>query len=384
MEGLVVIAPTAEATSYRGTGAGRRWRYGGGTPMSADAAGESSDRPVPSLARFGLSPDADLVYRALLAMGPTTGTHLSRTIGMRLRRGNAAVEELRDVGALDRVRPAGPRSSAEPVWRALAPAAIASMMPRWRRAVDTVERIRQHNLLAAGLDVPLGDVGPDRIRARFLPDHATVRQRIAELVALESREHLSLTPERAFSSQTVATALPLDRQLVARGVLVRMCGVPADDDYAISPLSQQLAAIHDMRSQYRERDHIPLKLMVFDREVALFPVNPLNFSAGALEIHEPAIVASLVNLFEQQWDTADSPSDNPPSVTLTPRERDIVGLLARGCSEEAVARSLGLSRRTISYALSGLMDRLGVDNRFQLGLALGLAHNHIISKEGDS
>ena len=33
-------------------------------------------------------------------------------------------------------------------------------------------------------------------------------------------------------------------------------------------------------------------------------------------------------------------------------------------------RGLGLSRRT-GYALGGLMSRLGVDNRFQLGLALG-------------
>jgi DNA-binding NarL/FixJ family response regulator len=63
--------------------------------------------------------------------------------------------------------------------------------------------------------------------------------------------------------------------------------------------------------------------------------------------------------------------DGPPQVTLTPRERAIVELLAQGHTDETAARELDLSRRTVGYALGGLMSRLGVDNRFQLGLALG-------------
>jgi DNA-binding NarL/FixJ family response regulator len=59
---------------------------------------------------------------------------------------------------------------------------------------------------------------------------------------------------------------------------------------------------------------------------------------------------------------------------LTPREQRIVLLLAAGRSEEATAAELGLSRRTVAYALRALMNRLGVDNRFQLGLALGNVH----------
>jgi DNA-binding NarL/FixJ family response regulator len=60
-----------------------------------------------------------------------------------------------------------------------------------------------------------------------------------------------------------------------------------------------------------------------------------------------------------------------PQVILTPRERAIVELLAQGHTDETAARELDLSRRTVGYALGGLMSRLGVDNRFQLGLALG-------------
>jgi DNA-binding NarL/FixJ family response regulator len=50
-----------------------------------------------------------------------------------------------------------------------------------------------------------------------------------------------------------------------------------------------------------------------------------------------------------------------------------VALLAAGLTEEAAAGRLGISRRTVTYALTALMDRLGVDNRFQLALLLGAA-----------
>jgi DNA-binding NarL/FixJ family response regulator len=56
---------------------------------------------------------------------------------------------------------------------------------------------------------------------------------------------------------------------------------------------------------------------------------------------------------------------------LTLRERAIVDLLAEGCIDAVVAHRLGISQRTIAYTLRTLMDRLGVENRFQLGLTLG-------------
>ncbi len=59
---------------------------------------------------------------------------------------------------------------------------------------------------------------------------------------------------------------------------------------------------------------------------------------------------------------------------MTPREEAIVALLAQGHTDNVVAERLGLGQRTITYSLRALMDRLGVDNRFQLGLVLGAAN----------
>ena len=58
-------------------------------------------------------------------------------------------------------------------------------------------------------------------------------------------------------------------------------------------------------------------------------------------------------------------------MKLTPREQSIVSMLAAGHTDASTAHQLGISSRTIAYTLRGLMDRYGVQNRFQLGLLLG-------------
>jgi DNA-binding CsgD family transcriptional regulator len=207
------------------------------------------------------------------------------------------------------------------------------------------------------------------LRANQLTDRATTRQRIAELVAAERREHLALHPERSFGPDAAAAALPLDRQLLARGVRMRTCGVPAADGDACCAATQELAGLG---AEYRERPEVPLKVMVFDRRVALLPVDPLDLDAGTFEIDHPAVVGALVILFEQLWSTAQDPRrSGVPPIVLTPREQAIVGLLAEGHTDASAAQHLGISQRTIAYTLRALMDRIGVDNRFQLGMALG-------------
>jgi DNA-binding NarL/FixJ family response regulator len=58
-------------------------------------------------------------------------------------------------------------------------------------------------------------------------------------------------------------------------------------------------------------------------------------------------------------------------MNLTPREQAIVSLLAAGHTDASTAHQLGISSRTIAYTLRALMDRYGVQNRFQLGLMIG-------------
>lgn len=58
----------------------------------------------------------------------------------------------------------------------------------------------------------------------------------------------------------------------------------------------------------------------------------------------------------------------PPFDQLTPREREILSLLARGNSNAKIARQLGLSEKTIRNQLSAVFMKIGVSDRVQAAL----------------
>jgi len=55
-------------------------------------------------------------------------------------------------------------------------------------------------------------------------------------------------------------------------------------------------------------------------------------------------------------------------VQLTAREKEILGLLRRGLSNKEVARSLGISDRTVKAHLTSAFARIGVQDRTQAAL----------------
>jgi DNA-binding NarL/FixJ family response regulator len=57
-----------------------------------------------------------------------------------------------------------------------------------------------------------------------------------------------------------------------------------------------------------------------------------------------------------------------PLDDLTPRERDVLQLLARGLSNKQIAWRLGINEKTVKAHLSNVFDRLDVDDRTQAAL----------------
>ncbi len=60
---------------------------------------------------------------------------------------------------------------------------------------------------------------------------------------------------------------------------------------------------------------------------------------------------------------------------LTPRERDVLALLADGHGNRAIATELGISEHTVKFHLAAIFGKLGASNRTEAvrrGLELGL------------
>ena len=81
---------------------------------------------VPSLVRWRLSSDADLVFRTLATMGPRDTRDLALELGLPGRRIDGALAELRTAGAVT-PRPTGRRRG--PIWQATASASHRSSSP---------------------------------------------------------------------------------------------------------------------------------------------------------------------------------------------------------------------------------------------------------------
>jgi DNA-binding CsgD family transcriptional regulator len=53
----------------------------------------------------------------------------------------------------------------------------------------------------------------------------------------------------------------------------------------------------------------------------------------------------------------------PADIELTPRERDVLVLMAEGASNKAIARQLGISVHTAKFHVGSLLDKLDATGR---------------------
>ena len=349
------------------------------TSVLLKRASVSIGAAVPSLVRWGLSSDADLVFRTITTMGPRSARMLALELGLPGRRVDDALAELHTAGAAAPVADGRRIASRAPLWLCRAPAdVVAALRSRRLRLVDRDAQVRTHTAVVTGLADRAGE-GVESARpaalggelgdgVRYLPSRALTRQRLAELMAAEQCEHLAINTEQSFDAASARAAAPLSQQVVDRGVRMRVLGLPpADRDLHVD------ADLFDRPFfRYREAPELPMKLLVIDRRVALFPADPADFERGYLEISQPGVVRALVMLFEQQWANATDPREyGMPEIALSDRERELVALLACGHTDVSAAAKMRISARTVTNIMRNLMDRLGVDNRFQLGLTLG-------------
>ena len=82
-------------------------------------------------------------------------------------------------------------------------------------------------------------------------------------------------------------------------------------------------------------------------------------------VRDRMIVLAFVDLFDRLWSAA-SPI---PARRGSDQGEDehLLDLLSRGFKDEAIARYLGWSLRTVRRRVARLMDELGAKTRFQLG-----------------
>ena len=123
---------------------------------------------------------------------------------------------------------------------------------------------------------------------------------------------------------------------------------------------------------------LPFKLLIADDDAALVGLAGAAGQGEALVVRGSLLVDAFVRLFELQWELAlpiadvarggDDGADGRGGDVLTEVDRRLVAMLSSGMTDEAMARAIGLSHRTVQRRLADLARRVGAEGRFQLGV----------------
>ncbi|WP_049559173.1 helix-turn-helix domain-containing protein [Nonomuraea sp. SBT364] len=313
------------------------------------------------LEALGLTAGEETAYRRLID-GPGTAAELAAA----LERPVTAVAE--DLAALVG-RGLVSRLPGVPARHVAAPPAVAlgGLLTARREELRTAELAlvalaEQHRMAAA--DRAVGDLievvtGVEAVRQRFLQ----IQWAAAEQV-------------RSFSTAPFVAVPPDDNTAEDQGVDRGVEYLVLVEREVLATPGVATGTIASIRRgvQVRVADKLPIKLMMADSELALVPLTtePGGEPAAVL-LHRSGLLTAVEALFESIWLRAYPLRVDAGELTeereavIGELDRNILGLLLAGLTDEAVAGQLDLSLRTLQRRVRALMDLAGARTRVQLG-----------------
>ncbi|MFC8006997.1 helix-turn-helix domain-containing protein [Streptomyces olivaceus] len=317
------------------------------------------------LTLFGLGADADVVYRTMLR-NPRAGVpQVASQLGWHVDQVRQALDEL---SRLSLVRPSW---EVPGKYQAVAPqVGLAVLLSR--QEAELRERQEQVAASKVALERAIEEYADQRHQqyagVEQLLGIDSIRGRIEALAHEARSEIMGFAPEGAQTHENMAASKPLDAEIMRRGVLLRTIYL---DSITKDSLSMSYAQwLVEQGGKIRSIPVLPLRMIIYDRQVVMLPMDPENSTAGAVLLRGAGVVTALCELFEQVWASA-TPLGAAAGSTddgLTPQEQAVLRLLAQGNTDEAVARKLGVSVRTGRRIVAGLAARLGAQSRFQAGV----------------
>ncbi|MDF9717935.1 helix-turn-helix domain-containing protein [Nocardioides sp. ChNu-153] len=186
---------------------------------------------------------------------------------------------------------------------------------------------------------------------------------MARWIEESSGELMFLRPDQWRTRQPAALADAL-AEAIAAGRTARAI-YPAR---ALEEAPETLAERARMGEQIRVLAQVPTRLFVVPGTHALVPYMPGYASPRLLVVRERGLVLMLARLFEQLWERALPVPDLDLRGARDKGRRLLLQLLATGAGDEQIARSLGVSLRTVRRRVADLLIELGADSRFQAGV----------------
>lgn len=304
------------------------------------------------------------VYRGRVIHPTDSAEHLAKRLAISPDQVTAAETKLRALGLIRRSPGGGwvaisPESAADEL---LGPAEADILQKRIAMAAT---RARLHALTGDYLEAR--SMRSSRSNIEIIEGLDNIRAVIDDLARNCSRSLDSFVPG-SLSEPAIRAAERLDLETLSRGVLIRTM---LQHSARKKPAAAQYAAtITAAGAQVRSISALPSRLLVYDGNCAVLPLDPEHTSGGVALVRDPAVLGFAQRLFDHYWERAtvftEAEPDSGPAPTGT--EREVLLLMASGKKNETIAHQLGMSVRSVSRIVSALLERLDADSRFQAGV----------------
>jgi hypothetical protein len=303
------------------------------------------------LESVGVSAAEEAAYRGLLANPGCCLADLATRLDRDEKELGGIVERLEELGLLTSTADDPPR-----------------LLPtRPDVAVDALVAVRRAELdrVRAEARVMLSELrAQEQHRPENLVEVIVGQQAIAARFAqlLNGTKDQLLVLDRPPYASRVEDSDTTVRGLLREGVTVQ--GIYSPDSLDVPGGVDEAYSAADAGETSRVHPQVPMKLAVFDRTAALLPLSVDQLVDSALVVHPCALLDALVEMFLLLWDQAVP----VVPVRMDPLDARLMTLLAAGFKDDAIARQLTLSSRTVGRRVAELMETLGARTRFQAGI----------------
>ena len=139
-----------------------------------------------------------------------------------------------------------------------------------------------------------------------------------------------------------------------------------DDSVLDSPvLSAEISEWAAAGELQRVLNSMPSEFVIYGDAAVVSPAVWGDPESEYVVVREPMLIHLFIEFFDRLWD-AGTPVPSPRGNNEGEDEH-LLTLLGRGFKDEAIARYLGWSLRTVRRRVARLMEELGAKTRFQLG-----------------
>ncbi|MBL3671460.1 helix-turn-helix transcriptional regulator [Streptomyces sp. M2CJ-2] len=193
-------------------------------------------------------------------------------------------------------------------------------------------------------------------------------QQVAEDVKTCVRLFAAAGPAPGLAAETYEPAYRLAVRAVEQGAEVRL--IVLDSVRSTPDVLEGVRWMNAKGVTVRSVPTLPAWMFVVDDSYTLMALDPADHRAGALTFRAPGPMAAARDLFDRRWAAGCCLSEDPEPADERPtaQQNEVLRMLAEGAKDEAVARCMSVSTRTVRRLIADIGERLGAESRFQIAV----------------